>query len=164
MELSVTAISTSALDPLVDAVGAVLNHLDLNIGILHGEIGDQVAEKAGAEQRREAQGEFAGAVFVGGLHIVQRLLIQVQDLLGLGPQAQTLVGQVLLPVEGVKELNTQLLLQFFDRDGQRGLRHRQTLCCLGGAARHRRKIIQLFDIHWNAFLPCAGIGAHFVSS
>lgn len=159
-------IHLAALDPLVDAVGAVLNHLDLNIGILHGEIGDQVAEKAGAEQRREAQGEFAGAVFVGGLHIVQRLLIQVQDLLGLGPQAQTLVGQVLLPVEGVKELNTQLLLQFFDRDGQRGLRHRQTLCCLGVAARlcHRRKIIQLFDIHRNAFLPCAGIGAHFVSS
>lgn len=38
-------IHLAALDPLVDAVGAVLNHLDLNIGILHGEIGDQVTEK-----------------------------------------------------------------------------------------------------------------------
>ena len=86
------------------------------------KLGIKSPKKQAPNSGEQAQGEFAGAVFVGGLHIVQRLLIQVQDLLGLGPQAQTLVGQVLLPVEGVKELNTQLLLQFFDRDGQRGLR------------------------------------------
>ena len=100
----------------------------------------------------------------GHLDILHRLAVDVQELLRALHQTLPLGGQMLLPVEGVKQLHAQLLLQLLDCDGQRGLGDGKTLRGAGEAALlyNGHKIGDLFDIHRNAFLPV--LVCHFVSS
>ena len=81
--------------------------------------------------------------------ILHGLLINIHQPPCAVHQPQALICQPLLPVEGIKQPDAQLLFQLFHRHRQRRLGNRQILRRLGKAARlcHGHKIIQLFDIH-----------------
>ena len=130
-------------------MGALLDHMDADIGVGPVELRDQIPEETGSHQRRKPQGKGAAAVAVCPAHILHRLLIDVHQLLGSLQEPAALIREHLPTAEGVQQLHPQLLLQVLHRDGQGRLGDPQMLRRLGKASclGHRHKICELLDIH-----------------
>lgn len=118
----VTARSTSPFSTNSSIlVGAVLEHIDLDIWVGCGKAGDQVSKEAGAKQRGKPQRDSAGANIVGELYVFNGLLVDLQQLRSAFLQSRPSSVRFCLHVEGVEQLGTQLLLQLLNSHGKRRL-------------------------------------------
>ena len=97
-----------------DALGTVLPDMQLDIGVLAGKVGDQLAEKAGAGHIGKADVYVAGKEALVRMNGLFNLIIFGDDLGGLFVELLSLRCQMLLAALRIKELDAQLTLHLLD--------------------------------------------------